>query len=129
MRVFDSNIFNVRWTWKRDKDGKLPNGVREPFVVPDDIIDTSKEEIPAIFDFYVSIEDNPFTLIIKYRSVDSPSNVLRLDGMIYDQYLNMIKATAITESGDNFQGVFGLGERANKDFFYKDGVYSMHARD
>jgi hypothetical protein len=33
------------------------------------------------------------------------------------------------DTGDKFKGVFGLGERANKDFFYKDGVYGMWTRD
>ena len=45
--------------------------------------------------------------------------------MIYDEYLNWINTRAHTESNDKFRGVFGLGERANKDFFYKDGIYTM----
>lgn len=32
-------------------------------------------------------------------------------------------------SDTSFTGIFGLGERANKDFFFKDGVYSMWAKD
>lgn len=32
-------------------------------------------------------------------------------------------------SEDTFRGVFGLSERASKDFFYKSGVYSLFARD
>lgn len=39
--------------------------------------------------------------------------------MLYDEYLNVIQATAHTKlTDDKFTGVFGLGERANKDFFY-----------
>ena len=49
--------------------------------------------------------------------------------MVFDSYLNWINVQAQLETGDKFTGVFGLGERANKDFFYKDGVYSMWARD
>lgn len=49
--------------------------------------------------------------------------------MLFDSYYNHIIAEANTLKGNDFKGVFGLGERANKDFFYKDGVYSMWTRD
>jgi Galactose mutarotase-like len=35
----------------------------------------------------------------------------------------------VTEQGDKFRGIFGLGERANFDFFIKDGVYSLWSKD
>lgn len=31
--------------------------------------------------------------------------------------------------GDEFKGIFGLGERANKDFFYESGVYTIWGKD
>jgi len=49
--------------------------------------------------------------------------------MLFDSYLNWIEVTANTPKDQDFSGVFGLGERANKDFFLKDGVYSMWSRD
>jgi len=49
--------------------------------------------------------------------------------MVYDDYLNWIRVHANTEKEDDFRGIFGLGEKANFDFFYKDGVYSMWSRD
>lgn len=47
--------------------------------------------------------------------------------MIYDQFLNWINVELKTQKGDDFTGIFGLGERANTDFFYQDGVYTMWA--
>ena len=47
--------------------------------------------------------------------------------MMLDSYLNAIKVQVQTQM--DFQGIFGLGERADKDFFLKDGVYSMWSRD
>jgi alpha-glucosidase (family GH31 glycosyl hydrolase) len=49
--------------------------------------------------------------------------------MVFDEYLNWISTKVFTETDDKFTGIFGLGERVNKDFFFKDGVYSMWARD
>ena len=44
-----------------------------------------------------------------------------------DSYFNYIQVNVYT-TGAN--GIFGLGERAFKEsFYYKDGVYSMWARD
>ena len=55
--------------------------------------------------------------------------MLTLNAILYDQYFNYIQVTANTPSLDDFTGVFGLGQRANKNFFFQDGVYSMHTRD
>jgi hypothetical protein len=59
----------------------------------------------------------------------TPTEVFGLDGMIYDDYLNWIKVHANAEANENFKGIFGLGERASFDFYYKDGVYSMWSKD
>ncbi len=48
---------------------------------------------------------------------------------MFDQYLNWVDVTVNTMKEGDFKGILGLGERANKDFFFKDGVYSMWARD
>jgi len=42
MRVIETDIVNVKWTWKRDQDGNLPPNVRESAEVPNDILDTNK---------------------------------------------------------------------------------------
>src|ERR1700761_4665791 len=50
--------------------------------------------------------------------------------MLFDQNLNIITAQHNTTQGDNFKGIFGLGERVQgDDLFYKDGIYSMWNRD
>ena len=77
---------------------------------------------------FVKITSNPFKVQFLYDD-DSQSEFFGLDGMIYDDYLNWIRVHAITEANDKFRGIFGLGERANLDFFYKDGVYSMWSKD
>lgn len=42
LRVIDIDIVNVKWSWKLDKDGNPPAGVRNAPEVPNDIIDTDK---------------------------------------------------------------------------------------
>jgi hypothetical protein len=49
--------------------------------------------------------------------------------MVYDDYLNWIRVHAVTEKEDDFRGIFGLGERASLDFFFKNGVYGMWSYD
>jgi hypothetical protein len=52
--------------------------------------------------------------------------------MLFDEYLNWVNLVAYgqaTETEEDFKGIIGLGERAQKDFFMKSGVYSIWARD
>lgn len=52
--------------------------------------------------------------------------------MLFHEYLNWIKVEANGEPSDSeesFRGIFGLGERATKNFFYNSGVYSLWAKD
>ena len=50
--------------------------------------------------------------------------------MLFDSYLNNINYELRTAFvGDDYTGIFGLGERASKDFFFQDGVYTMWAKD
>ncbi len=120
---------NVYYTWKTDAKGNVPQGKRTPVEVPMEFINTNIADQGIMLSQFISITDKPFQLNVKYRTQNDPSNVFQLKALVYDQYLNWIAARINTQSGDQFQGVFGLGERANKDFFYKDGVYSMMSRD
>lgn len=52
-----------------------------------------------------------------------------LNGMLLDSYMNQINAKVTVPGGDNFKGIFGLGERASKNFFYEDGIYTIWAKD
>lgn len=57
---------------------------------------------------------------------------LTLKGFLFDQYLNWFNMEALAvpaANEDAFRGVFGLGERATKDFFFRSGVYSMWTKD
>jgi alpha-glucosidase (family GH31 glycosyl hydrolase) len=108
----------------------LPQGKRKPAEVPTDIIDTANKPLANLkLNQFVSWQANPFQLNFKYRSQVDPSNVLTIHGMLYDSYLNWIDVTVNTLNEADFSGVFGLGQRASKDFFIQDGVYSMWARD
>ena len=129
LRVILTDIVNVKWSWKLDKDGKVPAGYRVPAEVPDELINTNVPLASSPLSQFVSISNNPFQLVFKYRSDNLPSNVMTIKSLVFDQYFNQINIQAQSEAGDNFRGITGLGERANKDFFLKDGVYSMWSRD
>lgn len=49
--------------------------------------------------------------------------------MLLDQNLNIVDVYHNTTKGANFTGIFGLGQKVQKDFFYKDGIYSLWNRD
>ncbi len=49
--------------------------------------------------------------------------------MLFDSYYNQINVGLKVPAGDQFKGIWGLGERAYANFFYEDGVYTMWARD
>jgi hypothetical protein len=71
---------------------------------------------------FVLVQSDPFSITVLSGQRFQAFTVY---GMLLDAYLNVIKTTAYTQSGNLFSGIFGLGERVNPDFFYKDGVYSM----
>ena len=85
IRIVYDAIVNVKWAWKLT-DGKLPQGVRQPYVVPDEFITTENAPVAnKTLDQFVSISATPyFTLNVKFPSVDNPSNMLTLNGMLYD---------------------------------------------
>lgn len=127
---FDQGILNVRWTW-RNKTGK-----RHVTKVPDTLVNTTARDTSAITETlsqYVEIRDKPFKLIFKRRvTATKYENVLSLEGFLYDEYLNWVNLVANAQpssSEDTFRGIFGLGERASTDFFFKTGVYSMWNKD
>jgi hypothetical protein len=45
--------------------------------------------------------------------------------MILDDHFNFIQTQVLTETGDSFKGVMGLGNTASPDLWLKDGIYSM----
>jgi hypothetical protein len=123
LSVLQGGILNLKWKWEANSvTGKVA------FEVPDEYISTNDKPLFGDLSKYVAISANPFQVSFLYDDA-SQSQFFRMDGMIYHDYLNWIKVQAYTESGDKFKGVFGLGERANFDFFYKDGVYSMWSKD
>lgn len=53
-----------------------------------------------------------------------------IKGMFLDSYSNWIKTQVKVPAGaTNFKGIFGLGERALKSFFYESGVYTLWGKD
>lgn len=59
-RVIETDIVNVRWSWKLDKDGKVPAGMRIPAEVPHDIIDTDKPDAQTKLYSFLTVQDSPF---------------------------------------------------------------------
>lgn len=57
------------------------------------------------------------------------TKVFDIEGLVFSAWLNIVKSKAYLAEGDDFQGIFGLGERVSSLLTYQDGVYSMFARD
>jgi hypothetical protein len=95
MKVMKSEIVNIKWSWKRDSTNKLPEGIREPYEIPNDIVDTNLDLSTTPLSKYLVVNETPFTL----KVVNDGATLFSIDGFIYDQYLNWIKATAMTASG------------------------------
>jgi len=122
LKIMLGGIVNIKWTWADNSTtGKVPFEVPQDYVTP----------LPLQGDLSKSVRINPSPFQISFVTVNDvePTEFFRLEGMIFEDYLNWIKVTAFTEQGENFRGVFGLGERATTDFFFKSGVYSMWAKD
>lgn len=129
--IHDQGIINVKWTWANQTLDK-----RVPLGVPQSIVDTTPKDqnlIQDTLDKYITIQDKPFQINFNVRLTSAtPETVLTIKGLLFDQYLNWMNVIAYAqpaESEDKFRGIFGLGERATKDFFYKSGVYSLWAKD
>jgi hypothetical protein len=131
--ILEGDIVNIKWDWQL-VNGTLPAGKREARQIPDDLLNTNLTlSTSKKLSSCVKIQNSQTTglqisVFGKDQGVDY--DYWTLNGLLYDEYLNWINVTInTTDTGDNFKGVFGLGERANKDFFFKDGVYSMWTRD
>jgi alpha-glucosidase (family GH31 glycosyl hydrolase) len=128
---FDSGILNIKWSWAD------PTGKRRVFGVPDEVVNTTARDLSNLVDTldrHIVVYNEPcFRLEVKTRI--SPSNtptVFTLKGFMFHEYLNWLQVEAqaeATETEDEFRGIFGLGERSQKDFFMKSGVYPMWATD
>lgn len=113
---------NVKWTY-----AEIPKGYRRPFEVPKDIINVTMTKNASRLENYLDIVDQPFGIKIQNHKGDY---VISITEMLLDQNLNIISAIHNTTYGDQFKGIFGLGERAQiDDLFYPDGIYSMWNRD
>lgn len=74
----------------------------------------------------MTITDEPFLLSINDLT---GRQIIDFYGLVYDSWLNIIQAQVHEATGDDFSGIFGLGERVASDLAYTDGVYSMWSRD
>jgi len=53
--------------------------------------------------------------------------ILKINEIIYDSYLNWVGLELYTQKGEDFTGMIGLGERVQGNLFLEDGVYSSWA--
>jgi hypothetical protein len=125
LRVLPGDIVNVKWTWT----DYAAAGKRKPYAVPNEYISTEDKVPFGDLSKHVVISASPFTAVFFTSEGDAPTEYFRLDQMVYDEYLNWVKVQVTTEANEKFNGIFGLGERASFDFFYRDGVYSMWSKD
>lgn len=114
------NVVNVNITMKDQKR----------FVVPEFLVDRSA--FPGStrhINDYVQYVKSPFSFTVhKYRD---PS-VVYFDSSASDLHFEDFMITienSVPLSKSPYTGVFGIGERADLDFFYPDGVYTLWARD
>jgi len=110
--------------------GNMPLGKKIPLDIPEDFITTKNisSSKTDVLSNYISISDKPFSVDIS-TDEETQSLYFNINGLLFDSFLNVVRTKIYTSKGDNFKGIFGLGERVNKDFFFKDGVYSMYSRD
>jgi hypothetical protein len=131
LAVFDSGVINMRWTWAD------PTGKRQVFSVPQSLVNTTYKDqklIQDTLDMYLNITSIPSFQVNFNVKLASPiaEPYLSVKGLLFHEYLNWLNVVAYAQpSADeaSFRGIFGLGERATTDFFFKSGVYSMWAKD
>ena len=127
MRVMEGEILNVKWNYKM-VNGKLPKGKSAIFEVPDEFITTNDvKDSKTPLSKYVDVINAPFS--INFVQGEDNTVFYSLKEFLLENYLNYVKVQLATPTNDEFKGIFGLGERANANFFFKDGVYSMWSRD
>lgn len=126
----DHEIINVKWSWQLDKDGKVPEGKRKPVEVPNDLVDTTVKGTPQFkLKDYITVTAAPFAVNFMPRNKLDKNPYLTIKGMMFDSFINWININLKVPGGDKFKGIWGLGERANTNFFYEDGVYTIWGRD
>ena len=114
LSVVNSNTLNVKWRFQ-----ETPKGYRQQFEVPKDIINVTAQKTTAQLERFLDIQNTPNKPFgIRIQNLQG-SYVLSITEMLLDQNLNIITAIHNTTSGDNFKGIFGLGERVQgDDLFY-----------
>eukprot|EP00347_Sterkiella_histriomuscorum_P006514 403352477 len=134
IQFIDRDIINVKWTY----DGIItPAGKRTPVEVPNELVDTSVKQdyntsSQKLSDFIVITNDPIFSLQFLSRNKSDTIPYFTIKGMLLDSYLNWINVEVTvpsTEKKRDFKGIYGLGERANKQFFYQDGIYTIWGKD
>lgn len=121
LTMTSDSIVHIKWSYENK-----PQIYKTPFEVPQNIIPDRGVGSSKNLSSILYITEDPYLQINVLA--DSTHIAYTIYGLILDQYLNVIQATA-NQASDQYTGIFGLGERANPNFFFKDGVYSMWAKD
>lgn len=124
LSIHAGNIINLGWTYKFDQS----RTGKKMFKVPDEYVSANQIPLQGDLSQFVQIRTAPFQMKFLYQD-QAQTEFFGIDSLVYDDYLNWVKMHVVTEQGDKFRGIFGLGERANFDYFIQDGVYSLWAKD
>ncbi len=119
---YQGGVINIKWTYTDGEGGK------KMFSVPEEYVNSNQLKLSGDLSQLIEILPQPFQIKFLFAD-DQQTEFFGIDGMVYDDYLNWLRVHVVTPSRNDFKGIFGLGERANEDFFYKDGVYSLWSRD
>lgn len=119
---YQGGVLNIKWTYTEGVGGK------KMFKVPEEYVNANQLKLSGNLYDLIEILPSPFQIKFLYADAEQ-TEFFGIDGMVYDDYLNWLRVHVVTPSRNDFTGIFGLGERASEDFFYKDGVYSMWSKD
>jgi hypothetical protein len=60
MRVIQIDIVNVKWSWKLDDKGNIPDGKRVPAEVPNEFINSDFPDSTTKLNQFITVQDTPF---------------------------------------------------------------------
>ena len=113
LRIVDDGMVNLKWTWATQTED-----LTVPYEVPSNLVDTRTRitEGPKLSQ-YLDVQYDPFQVYFRTGSGSAP--YYQVTGLaLTPNAINRIHSQLGTPTGNSFTGMFGLGERTSKDFFF-----------